>query len=126
MYIPVSSKDLARFYAEWLDIAETYDYPDPMPARAPWFRSYNGLCSNIREWLYYTPDADTGIIVEMSLQFDAVTDSSYAYPFGYAAYQTAKRTNSMHKDPNRLAWVRARLADYNTEHNKEHADDDDA
>lgn len=126
MCVPVSSKDLARFYAEWLDIAETYDYPEPVPEQAPWFSGRNGLCSNIRDWLYYTPDANAGVIMEMSDQLDALHGRADAYPFGFEAYRAAKLNNSMHKDPNRLAWVRARLADYNAQYNKEHVNDDDA
>lgn len=109
--ITKSTPALLQFYKEWLEAAES---PDADSDSHPVFQNGVGLCRNLIVWCDEHPNEE-----------DSVTNAAYccmqeqfmeaglnrAYPFGMVKYDTAALSNRQHKDEERLAWVRARIAD---------------
>lgn len=87
-----------EFLESWLEFAET-------GKKEEWLEPSWGLCSNFMYWLKQFPKKDThydllGLILEEEFPFDL------AYPFGATAYFSESKSESHHKNPERLAWVR--------------------
>lgn len=101
------SELLREFLKAWLEWAES-DAPTGS------FMRGDGLCGN----LYYVfcqdmrglSDEDTDSLrSELTDEFKK-DGLEVQYPFGKGAYWQPPYTYAMHQDPNRLAWVRAKLA----------------
>lgn len=96
------------YLQSWLDWAESGGQQ---------FHPYNnteGLCANVYEYvitvlsLPYSVER-TAIVEEITKNLEEGFEGNTVYPFGMAAYEQCKMMKSMHKDPNRLAWVRKML-----------------
>lgn len=94
-----SSPDLLAFYKAWLAWAEK-DAP-----HLNVFSQSHGLCSNLDLFCEHS-----GPIDEMNVQFTSAGLDNF-HPFGYYDYVHHRICATMHLDPNRLAWVKARIAD---------------
>ncbi len=90
------SEPLRQFLTDWLAWAE-----GEAVDRKPFWRWW-GLCGNA-----LTLDDDILDDLRDLLLRDF---GSTPYPFGSSAYCTARAARTQHLDPNRLAWVRAKLA----------------
>jgi len=88
-----SSRELYDFYVDWLAWAEGNSSKKK-------YGKYCGLCHNT------TADNE----YEMSHQFKSA-GLDVAYPFGEIEYDERCEYRTQHLDTNRLAWVRARIAD---------------
>lgn len=120
-----SSKELYEFYKAWLDFAEgrvshdeEVDYAKGGFLCGDW-----GLCGNCDDYATFVLDqdfdhesGDMPLTQEMKFQFDEA-GLDIDYPFGSSAYYSYGETNTCHKDPNRLQWVRDRIADYKESRN---------
>lgn len=91
------SPEMKRFLTEWLEWAE-----GESPEDTDHFRTISGLCFCARCY--------GGPVLEEELDglFEAQSMCA-AYPFGKEAYRCALDEDAIHKDPNRLAWVRKQL-----------------
>ena len=109
--IPLSTRELHRFYKEWLAAAEA---PDADENDHYIFRNGMGLCGNLEMWLEENYGEDDHVCRKackrMRWQFEAA-GLDHTYPFGDMEYSQAAWDDSQHKDEKRLAWVRARIAD---------------
>lgn len=97
------SNELYAFLADWLLWAEG----EPGVIE---YNSSHGLCIAISKWCrqykVYGPTLDA----ELSNLLGSTCYSS-AFPFGTREYDKARNKGSMHKDPNRISWVKAALSD---------------
>lgn len=88
----VASTQLKEFLKDWLDWAEGKDYRYPHNIRS-------GLCLDVST-------------VDSSLKYELTNLFEFeVWPFGKTEYCNCARQGAQHKDPNRLAWVRAALND---------------
>ena len=89
------SPELLKYFSDWLTWAE-----NGAPHEQPFSRK-RGLCSNVP----IDVDFELGALLER--EFDAGT----TYPFGgEARYNADSFAGTHHLQPDRLAWVRAKLA----------------
>ena len=99
------SKELYEFYKAWLKWAEgggkEIDY----------FGVWYGLCCSAT--LYSEPGLDLTDQLKRDFRSQGL---SVAYPFGESTYRMYAVSGRMHTDPNRLAWVRERIAVYEKVH----------
>lgn len=114
--ISKSTPELLAFFKEWLAWAES---PDADSDNHLVFNNGIGLCGNLENWLddleHENSDTMYQISVDaLAMQFVTAGLCKY-YPFGEAAYDHHMVADTMHKDENRLAWVRARIADMENE-----------
>lgn len=109
--IPKSTPVLLQFYKDWLKAAEA---PDADSDEHPIFCNGMGLCGNLEVWCdeyYDDEDAEANAAYcRMKEQFEEAGLNSI-YPFGERAYDIAAFNDSQHKNEDRLAWVKARIAD---------------
>ena len=97
--IPKSSPELLAFYREWLAWAES-GAPDLRP-----FDRDTGLCCNASVF-------DDEACIDLLIQLSEAFLRSYDHPFGGPEqYYAERNSGTMHLNPERLAWVRARIAD---------------
>lgn len=93
------SNDLYAFLADWLLWAEGEE-------AIMEYNSSHGLCIAISQWCrQYEPTLN----VELNNLLGSTCYSS-AFPFGKRGYDKARDNGSMHKDPNRISWVKAALS----------------
>ena len=95
-----SSSELLAFYRAWLEWAE-----QGAPADAMFDRSA-GLCASLKVYSGNTRRLGE----ELMVQFYSAGLSTL-YPFGELAFDRGRRWRSMHADPERVQWVRDRIAD---------------
>lgn len=95
--------ELVKFYQSYWDWVNK-GAPDLEP-----FARNLGLCSNLC-YCVYSFYACQDIKKAMKLQFTEA-GLNRTFPFGEEEYDMHGMDETMHKDPNRLAWVRARLQD---------------
>lgn len=109
--IPLSTRELHRFYKEWLAAAEA---PNADDNDHDIFRNGMGLCGNLEMWLEEKfPDdvvLSNNTHKRLRWQFE-VAGLDHIYPFGEYEYSDASWSDTHHKDEKRLAWVRARISD---------------
>lgn len=102
------NEDLYQFFKEWLEWAES-----PKP-EGRFSRRY-GLCLNLR-YRYlpnYPPDHPRCFDLQTRLERLLEKDfGSSDYPFGDEAYHHRSVKYTQHLDPNRLAWVRKKVQEY--------------
>lgn len=105
------SENLQRFLAEWLEWVE-----DGAPKKGM-LRRYQGLCSNFSRWLH-ARSADWDEIDREIDQFKnlfAEDGLDEEYPFGGCSkYCAEAEKETMHKNPERLAWVRSKVEQFAT------------
>ena len=102
--IPKSSPELLAFYREWLAWAES-----GAPSDKPFSRRV-GLCTN----MIYSQHIPAGErkYYELDRQLkEAFSDGRCILFGGLERYDQDARDGTMHLNPERLAWVRARIAD---------------
>jgi len=92
------SPELRAFLADWLAWVER-----GAPEGKPYWRRY-GLCTGLRENAPYSLAREMGDHLARDL-------GNRYFPFGNDEYLAAKSEATQHLDPNRLAWVRAKLAE---------------
>lgn len=102
----IPSKELYKFYCEWLEWAESGGKSHPI------FVQWCGLCHNLSKYSWFNEKLSQ----ELKKEFKS-KHLSTAYPFGKRMYMKQAAEESLHTDPNRLAWVRERIAVYE-EYNK--------
>lgn len=109
--ISKSTPELLQFYKDWLEAAQA---PDADKDDHLIFRNGMGLCGNLEMWCeehYGEEDAEANAAYCcMKEQFEEAGLSSI-YPFGERDYDVAAFHDTQHKNPKRLAWVKARIAD---------------
>lgn len=98
---------LREFLKAWLEWAEG-DVSDSTP-----FDATAGLCWNARLYILALPVRPIGVSpYDLSDELEFIFRDGglcRSYPFGKNAYKDAEALQAMHKDPNRLAWVRKQL-----------------
>lgn len=100
------SDDLKAFLAAWLTWAE-----GEAQELTPFTRKY-GLCSNVCYYceVMFPGDYLRAERLEYALaKLLKITTGDTMYPFGKVQYATNVDSLTQHKDPQRLAWVRAQL-----------------
>lgn len=106
-----STPELLQFYKDWLEAAEA---PDADSDEHFIFRNGMGLCGNLEMWCDEHYDEESIVAnnayCRMKEQFEEAGLDS-VYPFGERAYDRAAFTDTQHKNEDRQAWVRARIAD---------------
>lgn len=104
------NKKLLNFLKEWLREAEKPEGEK----RESWFREDSGLCVNANKFDIYckahglqdSPEVEKIIIKEFS---------KISFPFGRSNYFARQEAKMQHLDPNRLAWVRNKIAELEKE-----------
>lgn len=107
---PTQNPHLIHFLQSWLEWAEGGAQPTDYLALS---HSRWGLCGCIEDYAEIRADevnevADT-IRWEIEEALDEFWDCSEDYPFGRMEFLDRQRDRTQHRDPNRLAWVRAQL-----------------
>lgn len=103
MTVIKSSPSLHAFYISWLKWAEGSPISIHYDVNA-------GLCKSAQEYACFVGVSPALIQRELQLQF--VKDKrNHTFPFGRDEYFLRFGALTQHKDPNRLTWVRARIAD---------------
>lgn len=104
MTIPVSSKTLFEFYCDWLDWTKAQD--------DRFYKGY-GLCTSLSLYAeqHFQGDhtQEKAVSEEMRRQF-LYAGLSELYPF--PNFHNEHNSESMHLNPERLAWVKARINEY--------------
>lgn len=93
------------YLQSWLDWAEKDD-----PQDDTYMRCY-GLCDNVWEYvasLQLSSAEQYAVRVELNQKLNRLFEGEL-YPFGEEAFDKHGSDETMHKDPNRLAWVRKML-----------------
>lgn len=103
----VPSKELYKFYCAWLAWAESGGESHPI------FMRWCGLCHNLSKYSRF----NEGLYEELKKEFRSKYLST-SYPFGERMYSKQSVEERLHTDPNRLAWVRERIAVYEKYHKK--------
>jgi hypothetical protein len=94
------SDDLIAFLKAWHDWAT-----NGAPNGKPFFRCV-GLCSNVEEFFDEGP-----VVGKVEREIEGIF-SGEEFPFGGpVAYEDRRVKESQHKNPERLAWVRAKLVE---------------
>lgn len=113
--ISKSTPELLQFYKDWLQAAQA---PDADKDEHFIFCNGMGLCGNLKAWCDEHYDEEDIVASEayycMKEQFDSAALNSI-YPFGEREYDIAAFNDTQHKNENRLAWVKARIADMEEE-----------
>ena len=100
------SEQLYAFLKAWLNWAE-----NGAKNGYPFGRSV-GLC---RSAVSYAGDNFGGIMGGLMGELMSIWEEEHldhCYPFGEEEYRASRLKNSQHKDPNRLAWVKSKIKEY--------------
>jgi len=103
------SPELYDFLKDWLFWAEN----GATPLR-PYSRT-TGLCYNIERYPQVSINSSFScdrVFAELEDLFEIQKFSRPCYPFGFVSFHAAARSATMHLDPQRLAWVRNKIEEY--------------
>lgn len=100
------SEQLYAFLKAWLNWAENGAENDK-----PFIRSV-GLCRSARNYAEDNFGNIVGGIVGELISIWREEHLDHCYPFGEDEYLASRLKNSQHKDPNRLAWVKSKIKEY--------------
>lgn len=100
------------FLKDWLRWAENGGIPSK--GSCSYYR-YWGLCSNLGVYLDHHDDYDDDLYDDVMECFGVEILESLSFPFGEQDYDLRASNNTQHKCPERLLWVREKIAELEKE-----------